>query len=101
MFQLSVAAYYHNYSTNFNSGDLSQHLLRIAVFPLSFFPPFSLVERKLCSLGRGRIRNEKIPYFFGYKTEFFPFQNKPKNLDPSFKMDLDYWDCLGRLKLVL
>ena len=23
------------------------------------------------------------------------FQNNPKNLDPSFKMDLDLWDCLG------
>ena len=28
-------------------------------------------------------------YFFGYKMEFFSFQNKPKNLDPSYKMDLD------------
>ena len=32
---------------------------------------------------------------------FFPFQNNPKNLDPSYKMDLDLWDCLGRVKLVL
>ena len=23
----------------------------------------------------------------------FPFQNNPKNLDPSNKMDLDFWDC--------
>ena len=30
-----------------------------------------------------------IPYFFCYKTEFYSFQNKPKNLDPSYKMDLD------------
>ena len=42
-----------------------------------------------------------VPYFFGYKTEFFPFQNNPKDLDPSCKMDLDLWDCLGRVKLVL
>ena len=34
-----------------------------------------------------------IPYFFHYETEFFPFQNNPKNLDPSVKMDLDIWDC--------
>ena len=40
-------------------------------------------------------------YFFGSKTEFYPYQNNPKNLDPSYKMDLDLWDCLGRLKLVL
>ena len=31
----------------------------------------------------------------------FPFQNNPKNLDPSYKMDLDLWDCLGRVKLIL
>ena len=43
----------------------------------------------------------KVPYFFGYKTEFFSFQNSPKDLDPSCKMDLDIWDCLGRVKLVL
>ena len=40
-------------------------------------------------------------YFFGYNTEFFSFQNSPKNLDPSYKMDLDLWDCLGRVKLIL
>ena len=47
------------------------------------------------------IRLEEIPYFFGYKTEFFSFQNNPKDLDPSYKTDLDLWDCLGRVKLVL
>ena len=43
----------------------------------------------------------EVPYFFGYKTEFFSFQNNPKDLDPSYKMDLDLLDCLGRVKLVL
>ena len=42
-----------------------------------------------------------VPYFFDYKTEFFSFQNNPKDLDPSCKMDLDLWYCLGRVKLVL
>ena len=42
-----------------------------------------------------------IPYLFGYKTEFFSFQNNPKHLDPSCKTDLDLWDRLGRVKLVL
>ena len=42
-----------------------------------------------------------ILYFFGYKTEFFSFQNSLKDLDPSCKMNLDLCDCLGRLKLVL
>ena len=41
------------------------------------------------------------PYFFGYKTEFFSFQNNPKDLDPSCKTDLYLLDCLGRVKLVL
>ena len=27
-------------------------------------------------------------------------QKNLKNLDPSYKMDLDFLDCLGRLKLV-
>ena len=30
-----------------------------------------------------------LPYFFGYKTEFSSFQNNPKDLDPSYKTDLD------------
>ena len=42
-----------------------------------------------------------IPYFFAYKIVFFSFQNSPKNLDPSYKMDLGLWGCLGRVKLVL
>ena len=42
-----------------------------------------------------------LPYFFGYKTEFFPSKNNPKNLDPSCKMDLDLWDCLGRVKRII
>ena len=45
--------------------------------------------------------HEDLPYFFGYKMEFFSFQNNPKDLDPSCKTDLDLWDCLGRVKLVL
>ena len=39
-------------------------------------------------------------YFFGYKTDTFSFQNNTKNLDPSSKMDLDLWHCLGRVKLI-
>ena len=40
-------------------------------------------------------------YFFGYKMDFFFFQNNPKDLDPSCKTDLDLLDCLGRVNLVL
>ena len=35
------------------------------------------------------LENWEWPYFFGYKTVFFPFQNNPKNLDPSYKADLE------------
>ena len=30
-----------------------------------------------------------------------PFLNNPKLLDPSYKMDLGFWDCFGRKKLCL
>ena len=26
------------------------------------------------------------------------FQNNPKDIDPSYKMDLDLWDCFGSKK---
>ena len=62
-----------------------------------------------------------IAYLFGYKTGFpfsrmttnksvlrnlaiirgLTFLNNPKYLDPSYKMDLDFWDCFGRKKLCL
>ena len=35
------------------------------------------------------------------QTFFFFFQNNPKTVDPSYKMDLDLWDYLGRVKLIL
>ena len=37
----------------------------------------------------------------GIRRSFFFFQNNPKDLDPSCKTDLDLWDCLGRVNLVL
>ena len=30
--------------------------------------------------------------------QVLPFQNNPKDLDPSYKTDLDLWDCFGRKK---
>ena len=35
------------------------------------------------------------------RQKFFYFKTIGKNLDPSAKMDLDLWDCLGSVKLVL
>ena len=34
-----------------------------------------------------------------YNTSL-PFLNNPKDLDPSYKMDLDIWGCFGR-KIIL
>ena len=45
--------------------------------------------------------NWDLLYFFGHKTKYFSFQSSAKNLDLSYKMDLDFWDCSGRVKLVL
>ena len=56
------------------------------------------VLTKVCTKFHSPIN--KVPYFFGYKMKFYSFQNSPKNLDPSYKTDLDLWDCLGRVKLV-
>ena len=34
------------------------------------------------------------------EARVFSFQSNAKNLDPSYKMDLDLWDRLGKVKLV-
>ena len=45
-------------------------------------------------------------YIFKYVTyssairRNFSFKNIPKNLDSSYKTDLNIWDCLGRETLV-
>ena len=36
-------------------------------------------------------------HIFSAIRQSFSFQNNPKNLDPSYEMDLDLWDCLGRV----
>ena len=40
-------------------------------------------------------------YHISLVIRVFSFQNNPKNLDPSYKTDLDLWDCLWKLKHVL
>ena len=39
--------------------------------------------------------------YFIIRQSFFPSKITPKNQDLSYKMGLDLWDCLGRVKLVL
>ena len=60
-----------------------------------------MIKNSICFIRICIGGKNNIPYFFGYKTEVFFFQSNPKNLDPSYKIDLDFWDCLGRVKLVL
>ena len=36
---------------------------------------------------------------FSYKMDF-TFQNNPKALDPSNKMDLDLWDCFEPVRWI-
>ena len=42
-----------------------------------------------------------LPYLFGFKMEVYSFLHSLKNLGPSYKMDLDLRDCIGRVILVL
>ena len=62
---------------------------------IRFKPPENLME--ICEVSEA----ENVPYFFGFKTELFFFQNNLKDLDPSCKTDLDLLDCLGRVNLEL
>ena len=41
--------------------------------------------------------NQSVLFNFAV-IRFLPFLNNPKDLDPSYKMDLDFWDCFGRKK---
>ena len=43
----------------------------------------------------------KSAIFLWLKDKSFSFQNNTKVLDPSFKMDLDLWNCLERVKFIL
>ena len=57
----------------------------------------------ICSFLFLLTRAEKPRYHIStvIRRSFFSFQNNPKDLDPSSKMNLDPCDCLGRVKLVL
>ena len=48
------------------------------------------------AFSRMTTKNEISPMKFCYMI--LPFLNSHKDLDPSYKMDLDFWDCFGRKK---
>ena len=68
---------------------------------LSSFFTLKMHCRALCRFIVDRFCLTVLPYFFSCKTEVFSFQNNHKDLDPSCKMDLDPFDCFGRVILVL
>ena len=55
--------------------------------------PYLLVKNSSSIISFFYNSNTLLLYFLGYKTDFFSFQNNPKDLDPSYKTDLDLWDC--------
>ena len=40
-------------------------------------------------------------HVFSHKTDVFPSKTTPDNLDPSYKMDLDFWNCFDRENPIL
>ena len=68
-----------------NNNSLVFSILTLSVLssPMMFFPIQTIIISN----------SENLPYFFSYKMKFFSFQKHPKDLDQSYKMDLDLWDC--------
>ena len=56
---------------------------------------------KFCPSGNVKLGEYQYRISSVIRREFFSFQNNPKDLDLSYKTDLDLLDCLGRVKLVL
>ena len=65
------------------------------------FNPFRGILSVSRERDRSNIHVECTVLYFLYMTKLFSFQNNAKNLDPSYMMDLDLWDCLGKVKLIL
>ena len=42
-----------------------------------------------------------VYHIYSVIRQSFSFQNNPKDLDLSYKRDLDLWDCSRRVKMVL
>ena len=50
--------------------------------------------------GLGSKLKERIYHISLLMRQRFLLPKNPKYLDPFYKMDLDLWDCLGRVKLI-
>ena len=61
-----------------------QHILNISFWIVTSIP------------GKLSLKGEST-----HKTGIFPFQYRPKNLEPSYKTDLEFLDCFAREKVLL
>ena len=52
------------------------------------------MEGKICYI-------VEYPISWVIRWSSFSFPNSSKNLDLPYKTDLDFWDCVGRVELVL
>ena len=57
---------------------------------------YSAIRQGFPSLEKGQIIKSVLCNFAVIRV--LPFLDNPKDLDPSYKTDLDFWDCLGRKK---
>ena len=74
-------------------------LLFTAVAVIHFDKSYTLLFQEI--IQPGALLHSETTIFLRLLDRVFSFQNNPKDLDLSCKMDLDLWDCLGRVKLVL
>ena len=59
--------------------------------------PFTLKEVRARSILVARSLPNVRHVLFGKKIDALPFQNSPKNLDPSYKTGLYLYDCFWKL----
>ena len=75
--------------------------IRIIIF--QFIPSGALKYRIYSAIRRGFPSLEGVQIIKSVLCNVaviwvLPFLNNPKDLDPSDKTDLDFWDCSGRKK---
>ena len=63
--------------------------LKLSVPALEYSHDVYKIMKKICM----QIRTDRDYRISSIIRQSFSFQNNPKDLDPSYKMDLDLWDC--------
>ena len=83
--QLNASAYIRNKSDSQIPANLSTHTVFIRLYD-GFSPCLEWLQI-----------TKTVPLNFAI-IRVVPFLKNLKDLDPSYKMDLDHWDCFGRKK---